>query len=768
MNFTSRISFFLFGLFFLSTPIWATQYIAKSTGDWHTGNIWEDSKGNPLIGVPTSADTVVIDGYTVTITQNAAAKRVEVHNQSSSFLLGTSQLSLNGNITVTVTDDLVVTAHNIGRSVELELDGFSTLTVNGDVSFTRTLINVALTRLLLDMKGDSRFNIMGDFNFDYLGASGEINKEVLLDENAILDVAGVSSFFIERGVSFEVNLKSNSKAYFRDSLLIEKAGGISTSLTIEDEAYLQVNDYFELKHTGGILGELYFDINGGSAVIDGEFHLESTSSDKEVLTTINGEGHSLEVKEDIKFTTTGSGDAVIDIKDKSKLFLGGDFKRPTNYGVLKMEPNTLLEYNSDTNQQSVAKNKMTGAGTDSLQIVNVSFNNSSGFPLKLTGDLVVTDTMELKSGIIETAEDSLIIIEDNATIIGGSSAAYVDGPIVKRGRTTSSSLLLPLGHQGKYAPMTLAKRTNTASGSEYKARFLSCPPPFGNTRLSTGLQSVSNNQFWTLDTKEGSDSINVTLHWMDEVAEGIDDPSTLVVAVGDETTNPSNPEWYSIGSGGFTDNGDGSGSVTNFISCPPPFGNTKLNIGFTEYTALPVELINFSLVQEDKNIRLNWETASEVNAEEFIVERSIDGVEFEEIGLVNATGNSLETQYYNYLDLTVEAGVNYYRIKQIDLDGMYIYYDVKSIEVEIFMKLTAFPNPAKDYIELMGELPSHQVSTLQVFDQSGRMTYNGQHQFTAGCMRLDTDNLNMKLPGIYYIKIIDGGGKQMIKVIKSR
>lgn len=67
---------------------------------------------------------------------------------------------------------------------------------------------------------------------------------------------------------------------------------------------------------------------------------------------------------------------------------------------------------------------------------------------------------------------------------------------------------------------------------------------------------------------------------------------------------------------------------------------------------------------------LSWNTSEELNNEFFVIEKSVDGIEFSMIGQVRGAGNSLEEQHYRYLDISTGESKIFYRLKQIDFDGV--------------------------------------------------------------------------------------------------
>lgn len=82
-----------------------------------------------------------------------------------------------------------------------------------------------------------------------------------------------------------------------------------------------------------------------------------------------------------------------------------------------------------------------------------------------------------------------------------------------------------------------------------------------------------------------------------------------------------------------------------------------------------VDLIYFSVVKSGDNNKLKWTTASEYNNDFFVIEKSINGINYETIGYKEAVGNSVQNSNYLLIDKNVTNVINYYRIKQVDNAG---------------------------------------------------------------------------------------------------
>jgi hypothetical protein len=120
----------------------------------------------------------------------------------------------------------------------------------------------------------------------------------------------------------------------------------------------------------------------------------------------------------------------------------------------------------------------------------------------------------------------------------------------------------------------------------------------------------------------------------------------------------------------------------------------------------PITLTNFSGYNDKVVNRLQWTTETELNADKFVVERSIGNQFFEVIGEVSATGNSTSTQNYAFNDRTFAANTNYYRLKMLDKDGTFSYS--KTIEIATNkLNVSIYPNPAQNEVFISGSFPTN-------------------------------------------------------------
>ncbi|TZF82998.1 hypothetical protein FW774_11885 [Pedobacter sp. BS3] len=112
-------------------------------------------------------------------------------------------------------------------------------------------------------------------------------------------------------------------------------------------------------------------------------------------------------------------------------------------------------------------------------------------------------------------------------------------------------------------------------------------------------------------------------------------------------------------------------------------GANALVIGGTVTNALPVTLLSFTGRPEGKRVRLDWTTASEQNNSHFEVLRSKDGQQFYALGTVGGRGTTTNLSKYNYVDNDPGTGINYYRLKQVDLNASISLSDIVPVKMDL-------------------------------------------------------------------------------------
>jgi hypothetical protein len=175
------------------------------------------------------------------------------------------------------------------------------------------------------------------------------------------------------------------------------------------------------------------------------------------------------------------------------------------------------------------------------------------------------------------------------------------------------------------------------------------------------------------------------------------DPCAVLIIQGNLTNNNNSNE-INI-DGGLTVGGNfngGNGSVIAGTGNVDILGTITLSgTGGITAIVLPVDLIQFSAIFNGDRVNISWSTATELNNDRFIIERSKDGFEWQEIITTSGAGNSTSVVEYFESDYNPLPGVSYYRLKQVDFDGKSQTFNVVPVENNISGKtaFTIFPNP---------------------------------------------------------------------------
>ena len=148
---------------------------------------------------------------------------------------------------------------------------------------------------------------------------------------------------------------------------------------------------------------------------------------------------------------------------------------------------------------------------------------------------------------------------------------------------------------------------------------------------------------------------------------------------------------------------------------------------------------------KEKNILLEWATATETNNRGFNIERSKDGKSWTKIGWIAGNETSNQLHNYQFVDSAPHSGMNYYRLKQVDFDQKFEYSDIATAVLENGEKIQLFPNPVTDWLTIKNR-EGIQVQEVHVFDYSGKEMDVEWVDNEA----LDTSTLT---PGVYFVKI---------------
>jgi len=166
-------------------------------------------------------------------------------------------------------------------------------------------------------------------------------------------------------------------------------------------------------------------------------------------------------------------------------------------------------------------------------------------------------------------------------------------------------------------------------------------------------------------------------------------------------------------------------------------------------TPLPVELVLFDAISDDnKTVDILWQTKSEINSDFFEVEHSHDGADWSVIAKEEAAGNSSVILDYKVVHETPNMGANYYRLKQVDLDGGAAYSVIRFVSISN-LSFTLYPNPSYNSFTISTSTGS--FTYLKVFNSIGQLILFDDFKSDSELLQR-TFNLEDFPAGIYFVE----------------
>ncbi len=133
-------------------------------------------------------------------------------------------------------------------------------------------------------------------------------------------------------------------------------------------------------------------------------------------------------------------------------------------------------------------------------------------------------------------------------------------------------------------------------------------------------------------------------------------------------------------------------------------------------TVLANSFLSFTATAAKEQVQLSWIAAANVNTRYYEIQRSTDAVHFTTINKIAQTGTT-GNHNYSYTDLSPAKGVNYYRLKQVDVNGKYVYSKTASVDINGNGAFKIYPTIASGAIHVsVSETPS----TIIIFNLNGK------------------------------------------------
>ncbi len=182
-----------------------------------------------------------------------------------------------------------------------------------------------------------------------------------------------------------------------------------------------------------------------------------------------------------------------------------------------------------------------------------------------------------------------------------------------------------------------------------------------------------------------------------------------------------------VADGGSVTKGNGGGNSNVIDVCQ----TTVWNAGDGDVSGpfiitgngLPITLKSFQVRKMNDRVRIFWTTLSEINNDIFLIQRTTDFNNIEDIASINGAGNSRVEESYEHYDANPTSGISYYRLKQVDFDGAFTVSDWKAVNFDSEQKeeVTVFNDVENRHAILQINNHSGESVEFNMFDLSGRM-----------------------------------------------
>jgi hypothetical protein len=404
----------------------------------------------------------------------------------------------------------------------------------------------------------------------------------------------------------------------------------------------------------------------------------------------------------------------------------------------------------------------SGINTDlpSVTLSGLTINRANG--ISLSGEVNINSSITFTNGKLFLGNNN-INLGSLAILTGYSTSRYIvtNGTgVLKRSGVGSTETIFPVGTDSYYAPVWI---TNSAVNPN---NFLVTVNPDTNGS-NNGMDRIQLK--WEI-AKENADAIDLILKmgWMNQV-EGSNFASNRNTYGKLHHLIGSN--WVEAGSGVYTLSGAFSDPNPEYtlsgtgITSLSPFAVGK------DQGAMPVELVSFTSNVISRDLKLSWTTASELNNSGFEILRSAQNDNWVKVGYVTGIGTKTTQTNYSFEDRKLNSGKYNYRLKQIDYNGNYQYFNLTGeVEIGVPKKYDLsqnYPNPFNPVTKIDFDLPYYSIVSIKLYDISGRevMTLVNETK-PAGYYTIIVEANNLS-SGMYFYRIIAESSGQNYMMTKK-
>ncbi len=654
----------------MTTSPSAGDYKTVDNGAWEDKDIWEYSTDGmnwgPAVQAPSSTDGTITVNHNVTFNANRTV----------------DQLTIAGGAELEVVAGTLTVADGAGTD----------LVVNGTLKYTGGNITMSS------------------------GANGEVNANGTYDFNN-------GSKSVET-----IELTWNTGSTFLVSKNLSTSNGISSTMGTKVFHHFVWNST-----TQGVT----INFQGIITKVNGDFKLLNTNGQKIRLSSSGN--YNMTVEGDLIINSGAylelsngsptSSNLIVkgNLNNSGQLCLHAAGQSSSNPGRLEVKGNIIsggIIQSAGTNSNN--KVVLNGSGLQHLaassikpyfsnQVIALEINNAAG--VELSGNVNIEGDVLFTDGFVYTNKYRFYQIAGNITQDPQGDYYFVtsdaDGTFHGEGGLTRNvknmgNIFFPVGPAtDKFMPTTVTLTTNTED--RFTARVV--PLESNEVVVNTGKKPHCVQHQWEIDHEVGTGSAKLKLQWASGTEGSSFAPSgNLYIGHWKYPETEEDNGYFDVIMDATYDSDDPSAESVNAFSSFSPF------VVASEFTALPVNWLDVSATKEDRYVLIKWKTTAESNMRNYEIERRNANGGFDKLGEVNPY-NSPTINNYSFVDTRPNLGANYYRIRQVDKNGMFSYSKVVQAN---------FGSDLSFHIQNYGQqsfgfVGVDNVAILKVYDTNGRL-----------------------------------------------
>jgi len=385
--------------------------------------------------------------------------------------------------------------------------------------------------------------------------------------------------------------------------------------------------------------------------------------------------------------------------------------------------------------------------------------------VQLAQNTEVSNSLNLYLGKLDLNNFDITLgtTSSNGVITGASSNSYVitwdgsaNGNLIHRVNSVTA-YDFPVGDLNDYSPSTVTLGSGTLTNATLTVAVKGVAHP------NIGTSTTYLNRYWSVEPSGiGNPIYGITYTYASVTDE-------VGVAANMWPFKHNSSGWIGCtGSGSAYMMGNG-----NFNPGTKTFTWNNL-YSFSDFTGngngspLPISLLNFNATPLVDIVKLDWTTLTETNNDFFTVERTKDGINFENIAKLVGAGNSNSQLNYFVYDEKPLQGISYYRLVQTDFDGKQSFSDLKSVDFNHFSSESSIPviSVLGNSLLIKTNFEKAQQIKILMYSLDGKLVLTKQVDASSGSQTMQLNNLNLS-EGIYHVNIFgDQVYTQKISIIK--